>query len=414
MSILRSVLSWRMLIVFLMGFSSGLPLLLIGGTLKAWLRQEGVDLSTIGFFSLAGLPYTIKFLWAPLLDRYTPFLLGRRRSWLLLTQVVLMGGFVVMAFSNPSESLTTLAVIAVLIGLFSATQDIAVDAYRREVLKDEELGFGSSLGINGYRAAIYVSGSLALILAGIWSWKITYLIMSSFMLVGVLTTLFAPEPTVDSAPPRTLREAVVGPFQDFFSRPGAWTILIFVLLYKIGDQMANEMLNPFYLDMGFSLEQIGVIAKTLGLVGMVAGATLGGLIILKIGINRSLWVFGALQAMSTACFVVLAQAGDNLLALSWVVGFEMLTAGMGVAAYAGFMASITNRKFTATQYALLTSLMGVPRVIFGSFSGVLAQQLGWQGFFIFCTLIAVPGMALLFRVAPWNGARRENMPYVEA
>ncbi len=409
-AVLRSVFSWRMLVVLLMGFSSGLPLLLIGGTLKAWLREDGVDLSTIGFFSLAGLPYTVKFIWAPLMDRFVPPFLGRRRGWLALAQLALMAGFAGMAMTQPSASLQTLAVIAVCVGFFSATQDIAVDAYRREVLKDIELGFGSSLAINGYRFAIYVSGALALILAGWLSWKATYLIMAAMMLVGLVTTLLAPEPETGAPPPRTLREAVVGPFAEFLSRKGAVTILAFILLYKIGDSMASEMMNPFYIDLGFTLEQIGAVAKTLGLIGTFGGAALGGLLMLRIGISRSLWVFGFLQAISTACFALLATLGNSIPLLALVIGFETFSGGMGTAAYAGYMASVTNRRFTATQYALLTSLMGVPRVIFGSATGVLAEQLGWQGFFVFCTVIALPGMLLLFRIAPWGRKRETDAP----
>ncbi len=401
-SILRSVFTGRMLVVLLMGFSSGLPLMLIGSTLKAWLRQEGIDLSTIGFFSLAGLPYTVKFLWAPLMDRYVPGLLGRRRGWLLIAQIALMAGFAGMASIEPASSLQTLAVLAVIVGFFSASQDIAVDAYRREVLRDEELGFGSSLAINGYRVAIYVSGALALILAGLFSWQTTYLLMAGFMVIGFLTTIFAPEPVTEEAPPRSLREAVVGPFRDFFSRKGAIAILAFILLYKLGDSMASEMMNPFYIDTGFSLEEIGAIAKTLGLMGTFGGAAVGGLLMIRLGIARSLWVFGVLQAVSTACFAFLAMVGHSIPMLSLVIGFETFSGGMGTAAYAGFMASITNRRFTATQYALLTSLMGVPRVIFGATTGVLAEAMGWQGFFVFCTVIALPGMLLLLQVAPWS------------
>jgi PAT family beta-lactamase induction signal transducer AmpG len=412
-SLLSQILSWRMLVVLLMGFSSGLPLLLIGGTLKAWLRQEGVDLTTIGFFSLAGLPYTIKFLWAPLMDRYKVLGRGRRRGWLLVCQLALMIGFAAMAVSNPAASLQTIGIIAVLIGFFSASQDIAVDAYRREVLRDEELGFGSSLAINGYRVAIYVSGALALILAGMFSWETTYLLMAGFMLVGFITTVFAPEPEAEEEP-RSLREAVAGPFQDFFSRKGAFTILAFILLYKIGDSMASEMMNPFYIDLGFTLEQIGAVAKTLALVGTFGGAALGGLLMIKIGIARSLWVFGFLQAVSTMCFVLLSQLGASIPMLAVVIGFETFSGGMGTAAYVGYMASITNRRFTATQYALLTSLMGVPRVIFGAGTGWLAEQLGWQGFFVFCTIVAVPGLLLLFKIAPWGSPPPSTEPPVQA
>lgn len=399
---LESIFNRRMLVVLLMGFSSGLPLLLIGGTLKAWLRTEGVDLTTIGLFALAGFPYTVKFLWSPIIDRFSLPGLGRRRGWLLVFQLALMVGIALIGLSNPLTSLTQLAVLAVLVGFFSASQDITVDAYRREILSDEELGLGSSLAINGYRFAIYTSNAGALILAGSLSWETTYMIMAALMLIGILTTLFAPEPDTGIAPPRTLGEAVTGPFLEFFARNGAITILGFILLYKIGDSMASEMLNPFYIDMGFTLVEIGAIAKTLALIGTLGGAFLGGLIMLKLGIHRSLWIFGILQAVSTACFFFLAQAGKSIPLLAMVIGFETLTGGMGTAAYVAFMASITNKRFTATQYALLTSIMGIPRVFAGAVTGILAEYLGWGGFFLFCTVAALPGLAILHTISPWK------------
>ncbi len=404
--VVRSIFQWRMLVVFLMGFSSGLPLLLIGGTLKAWLRQENIDLTTIGLLSLTGLPYTLKFLWAPAMDRFVPPWLGRRRGWLALCQAVLTAGFIAIGLSEPGQSVGSVAVLAVIVAFFSASQDIVVDAYRREILKDEELGFGMALGINGYRAAMWVATALALVLAGIFSWTFTYLAMATLMVIGIVVTLAAPEPYTGLRPPTSLKEAVIGPFKEFFTRESlgkALLILSFIVLYKTGDSMANEMLNPFYIDLGFSLEAIGGIAKTVGLTGTILGAVLGGLIILKLGIRRSLWVFGLFQAISTASFVILALGGKSIPLLAMVVAFETLTGGMGTAAYAGYMASLTNKRFTATQYALLSSLMGVPRVVFGATTGAIAEQLGWSGFFVFCTFAAAPGMVLLAWIAPWNG-----------
>lgn len=401
-TMLESIFNRRMLVVLLMGFSSGLPLLLIGGTLKAWLRTEGVDLATIGFFALVGFPYTFKFLWSPLMDRFTVLGMGRRRGWILAFQLALMVGIGLIALSEPQASLQRMAGLAVLVAFFSASQDITVDAYRREILSDEELGLGSSLAINGYRAAIYVTTAGALILAGTFTWQTTYLIMALLMLVGIGATLCAPEPDTGIAPPRSLREAVVGPFLEFFARKGVMSILAFILLYKLGDSMANEMLNPFYIDMGFSLVEIGTVAKTLALIGTIGGALLGGVIMLKLGISRSLWIFGVLQAVSTACFFFLAQVGKSIPMLATVIGFETLTGGMGTAAYVAFMASITDKRFTATQYALLTSIMGVPRVFAGAVTGILAEYLGWGGFFLFCTVIAIPGLALLHTISPWR------------
>lgn len=400
-----------MLVVLLQGFSSGLPLLLIGGTLKAWLKQDNIDLTTIGLFSLAGLPYTMKFLWAPVMDRFIPPFLGRRRGWLALCQAVLVAGLIAIGLSDPRASLVSLAALAVIVGFFSASQDIVIDAYRREILKDEELGFGMALAINGYRAGMWVGSGLALILAGLFSWTVTYALMAALMGIGIVVTLLAPEPAVNAPPPATLKEAVIGPFKEFFTREGfakACLILSFILLYKLGDSMANEMLNPFYLDIGFSLEVIGSVAKTVGIAGMFGGALIGGLIILKLGIHRSLWVFGIFQAVSTASFVVLATVGARASLLALVVAFEAVTGGMGTAAYAGYMASVTNKRFTATQYALLSSLMGVPRVVFGATTGFIAEQLGWVGFFLFCTVIAVPGMLVLYWIAPWNAEPLEE------
>jgi len=401
-SMLRSIFSGKMLSVFVLGFSSGLPLLLIGGTLKLWMKDQGVDLTIIGIFSLVGLPYTLKFLWAPVMDRFVPPFLGRRRGWILTCQVALIVGLSCLALTNPSNSPWSVALAAFFVAFFSASQDIAIDAYRRDLLRDEELGLGSSLAVNGYRIGMLVAGALAATLADQIPWKEVYFIMAGAMGIGVVTTLLSPDPEEDAAPPETILAAVVQPFVEYFRREGAWIILAFILLYKIGDSMASEMLNPFYLDMGFTMTEIGAVAKLFGFWATIIGGLGGGVLILRLGIHRSLWIFGFLQAFSTFFFVLLARVGNHLPALAAVVGFENLSGGMGTAAYVAYMASLCNRRFTATQYALLTSLMGIPRVIIGSTTGYLAKHLGWETFFLGCTLIAIPGMLLLFRVAPWN------------
>lgn len=391
-----------MLIVFLMGFSSGLPLLLIGGTLKAWFTDAGMDLTVIGFFSLVGLPYTLKFIWSPLLDRFVPPFLGRRRGWLLITQVGLIAAFLGLAFSNPKESTGIVATIALLISLLSATQDIALDAYRREILESEEFGLGNSLAITGYRLAMLFAGAGALFLADILSWHTVYIVMAGGMVVGLLTTLFAPEPRVEHAPPRTMKEAFIEPFVEYFKRPGALWLLTFVLLYKVGDSMASEMTMPFYLQLGFSKTDVAAVVKVFGIWAVIAGGLIGGAIILKIGLIRSLWIFGILQAVSTLGFSWLAKVGPSIPALTAVISFENLSSGMGTAAYTAFMASLTNKRFSATQYALLSSLMGVPRVIIASPTGWMAKTMGWEVFFIVCTLVAIPGMLLLLKVTPFT------------
>ncbi len=390
-----------MLVAFLMGFSCGLPLLLTLSVLQAWMKEEGVDLTVIGLMALVGLPYTLKFVWAPFLDRFTLPFLGRRRGWLLVAQVALMFSIAGLGTTNPVSSPWIVAFAAFLVTFFSASQDIVVDAYRREDLSDEELGLGSSLYINGYRIGMLLASGGGLIMADHMPFSMVYLLMAGAMLPGIMTTLLAPEPKTNMGTPETLKNAVIDPLVEYFSRNGALWILAFVLLYKIGDTMASAMTTPFYLDIGFSKTEIGAVVKLFGFWATIAGGLIGGVIMLRMGINRSLWIFGFLQAISTACFAVLARVGHSVPTLSWVIGFENFSGGMGTAAYAAFMASITNKKFTATQYALLTSLMGVPRVMASAPTGFLAKNLGWEAFFISCTLIAIPGMLLLLKFAPW-------------
>jgi PAT family beta-lactamase induction signal transducer AmpG len=401
-SIIGVILSGRMLVALVMGFACGLPLLLTISVLQAWMKEEGVDLTVIGMMALVGIPYTLKFLWAPFLDRFTLPFLGRRRGWLLVAQVALIFSISGLGFTDPADNPWMVAFIAFLVTFFSASQDIVVDAYRREDFPDEELGLASSLYINGYRIGMLLASGGGLIMADHMPFSYVYLIMALCMLPGLLTTLLAHEPKITHGTPETMWEAVVDPLTEYFSRQGALWILAFILFYKIGDTMASAMTTPFYLDIGFSKTEIGAVVKLFGFWATIAGALIGGVIMLRLGIKRSLWVFGFLQAISTACFAILAGIGPSVPALSGVIAFENLSSGMGTAAYAAFMASITNKKFTATQYALLTSLMGIPRVLASAPTGYLAKNLGWEGFFIACTLIAIPGMLLLLKFAPWN------------
>jgi len=401
-SILKIALSGRMLVALLMGFSCGLPLLLTMSVLQAWMKEEGVDLTVIGMMALVGLPYTLKFVWAPFLDRYTLPFLGRRRGWLLIAQVALMIAIIGLGLTEPRLNPWLVAFAAFLVTFFSASQDIVVDAYRREDLADEELGLGSSLYINGYRVGMLLASGGGLIMADHMPFSMVYLIMAAGMLPGILTTLLAPEPETPAGIPRSLKEAVLNPLLDYFSRTGALWILAFILLYKLGDTMASAMTTPFYLDIGFSKTEIGTVVKLFGFWATIAGGLAGGISMIRLGISRSLWIFGFLQAISTAGFAVLARVGPSVPLLSAVIAFENLSSGMGTAAYAAFMASITNKKFTATQYALLTSLMGVPRVLASAPTGFLAKNFGWELFFISCAVIAIPGMLLLMKFAPWR------------
>ncbi len=409
-SIARVLFSRRIMVAGFMGFSSGLPLLLTVTVLQARMKDEGVDLTVIGLMALVGLPYTLKFLWSPLFDRFVPPFLGRRRGWLLVTQVLLIGATAGLGFVRPSLHPWGVAMAAFLVTLFSASQDIVVDAYRREDLADEELGLGSSLYVNGYRVGMLLASGGGLILADHISFRAVYLIMAACMLIGVATTLATPEPEPLEGVPKTIREAVVDPFLDYFSRSGAWWILAFILMYKIGDQMASAMTTPFYLDMGFSKSEIGTVVKLFGFWATLAGGFIGGAAMLKLGIHTSLWIFGILQAVSTAGFAVLAHLGHNTPGLIAVVSFENITGGMGTSAFVAFMASLTNKRFTATQYALLSSLMGVPRVIAAMPTGFMSKYMGWSPFFLFCTVIALPGLLLLFKFSSAAAASASSNP----
>jgi len=393
---LAALFSGRMGVALLMGFASGLPLLLIGSVLQAWLKRSGVDLASIGLFALAGLPYTLKFLWSPLFDRYAPPLFGRRRGWLLAVQIVLAAALFGLSTAQPSpDNLLPVSVAALAVAFFSASQDIVIDAYRRESLSDVELGLGSALYVNGYRVALLVAGAGGLILAGTFSYETMFQLMALVMAACIVVTLIAPEPPLPPGRPATLVEAVVLPFRDYFTRDGAWLALAFILFYKLGDTMASAMTTPFYLDRGFSEVEIGTVVKLFGFWATIIGGTLGGVWILRIGMRRALWLFGAGQMVSTLGFVVLAGIAPTTAALATVVAIENFTGGLGTAAFVGFMGSLTDRRFTATQYALLSSLMGVPRVIASAPTGWLAESMGWAAFFLLCTLIAIPGLALL-------------------
>lgn len=409
----QALLNRRMLVCILTGFSSGLPLFLLFSLLPAWLKTEGLSLKVIGAFALIQFPYTWKFLWAPLLDRFgiLPWL-GRRRSWMLVSQIGLVCAIAWLGRLSPTEHLTMVVVLTTLLAFLSATQDIALDAFRREILPDVELGLGNAIHVNAYRISGLVPGSLALILADHLPWSQVFLITSLFMLPGLLMTLMVKEPAAAALAPRTLRAAVVEPFREFFGRHGvksALLVLVFLFLYKVGDSLAAALATPFYLDMGFTMTEIGVVAKNASLWPMVIGGILGGLWMLKLGINRALWIFGVAQVVSTAGFAWLAWLGPaeadatRLAALALVITFESLGAGLGTAAFVAFIARTTHPAYTATQFALFTSLMAVPRTFINATSGWLVENIGWMDFFSLCVLIAIPGMLLLLKVAPWHG-----------
>jgi PAT family beta-lactamase induction signal transducer AmpG len=401
-----ALLNRRMLICLFAGFSSGLPLFFLLTLVPAWLRSEHVELKAIGLFALIQFPYNIKFLWAPLLDRYAVPVLGRRRGWSLVAQLLLLVSLPLFGFLNPASDLRSIAVLAATVAFFSATQDIVLDAYRRELLSEQELGLGSSLFVNAYRLAGLVPGSLALILADHLPWDSVIMVTALFMLPGIVTSLAIAEPKLRVQPPRTLRQAVVEPFVEFVTRAGwrpALLMLAFVLLYKLGDSMATALATPFYLDMGFSKTEIGLIAKNAGLWPNILGALIGGIWMVKLGINRALWIFGVVQVVSILGFALLSQFPHDRVMLAITIGFEALGVGLGTVALLAFIARATNPAYTATQFALFTSLAVIPRVMVNATTGWMVERLGWFDFFLLCTALAVPGMLLLTRVAPWNG-----------
>ena len=400
-----TLFSRQMLICVFTGFASGLPLYVLINLLPAWLRSEGVDLKAIGLFALIQLPYTWKFVWSPLMDRFVPPFLGRRRGWILMSQLALVLGMAGFGLFVPQQDIWNIAALAVGVAFFSASQDIVLDAYRRELLRDAELGLGNTVHINAYRLASLVPGSLSLILADRLPWPWVFAITALFMLPGLLLTLSVSEPALRAAAPKTLRDAVVMPFKEFISRQGwqgaAW-VLGFIFLYKLGDSMATALATPFYLDTGFSKTEIGLVAKHAGLWPAVIGGLLGGAWMLKLGINRALWVFGVVQCVSILGFVLLDQMGPDLRVLALAISFEALGVGLGTAAFIAFIARSTHPAYTATQFALFTSLAAVPRTVANAATGYLVESLGWTPFFLLCTLLALPGMLLLYKVAPWG------------
>ena len=404
----RAYLNRRLLICAFLGFTSGLPLFILLNLLQAWLKSGGVSLRDIGLFALIQFPYTWKFVWAPLIDRYrVPGLdrLGRRRGWMLVTQLVVLGLVVALGLRDPHGPLAPIASLCALLAFFSASLDIVVDAFRRELLPDAELALGTAIHVNAYKLAGLVPGSLSLILADHLPWDQVFAITAAFMLPGIALVFFVAEPG-RGTPPRTLRDAVVLPFVEFVTRDGwsqALLILAFIFLYKLGDSMATALSTVFYLDIGFTRTEIGLIAKNVGLWSSVVGGLVGGVWLVRLGINRGLWIFGVLQLVAVFGFAWLAKAGPDRGVLAFAIGFEAFASvGLGTAAFSAFIARATDPRFTATQFALFTSLAVVPRTFANAGAGYLVEAGGWFRFFVVCGALGLPGLLLLPKVAPWQ------------
>ncbi len=387
----------RMAVMILLGFSSGLPLPLTSGTLQAWLTVAGVDLQTIGIFSLVGLPYALKFLWSPLMDRFVPPWLGRRRGWIIPTQLCLMCGITAMAFASPQYAPLALAVLALIVAFTSASQDIVIDAYRTDILPGVERGLGAAVFVFGYRIAMLVAGALALILSDQIGWQNTYLFMAGLMIIGMAGTFFGPEPDGTISPPKNLGEALWGPLKDFFSHPSAVILLLLIVLYKLGDAYAGSMTTAFLIrGVGFTATDVGTINKGMGLIATIVGALFGGAIMVKLGLFRSLMIFGLLQMVSNLSFMVLAWLGKSYPMMIFAVAFENFSGGMGTAAFVAFIMALCNKRYSATQFALLSSLSALGRVFISPTSGYVVQTIGWANFFFITTLTALPGLWLLW------------------
>ncbi len=404
----------RVVSILFLGFASGLPLALTFGTLTVWLAEAGINKTTIGLFALTGLPYTFKFAWAPLVDTLDlPWLcrrFGRRRGWILGIQMLLMGAVLALGMTNPVATPWLMGALALIVAFASASQDIVIDAYRVEILEEHQLGAGAAVIVLGYRIGMLVSGAGALYLADFFGWATAYLVMAACVGIGMLTVLLIAEPAaaahgqrpeLSAAPPlqrllHWIENAVLGPFTDFMRRRGWWLILLFILLYKLGDAVAGVMSNPFYIELGFSKTDIANISKAFGLGATIIGGIVGGLLVSRYGILRSLIICGLLQMASNLMFVLLAWTGRDIGVLTLTIAVENLSGGMGTAAFVAYLSSLCHVAYTATQYALLSSFMAFGRTLLASSSGWFAEQLDWISFFLLSTLAALPGVLLLF------------------
>jgi PAT family beta-lactamase induction signal transducer AmpG len=395
----RLVSNPRLWLAGLMGFAGGLPILLTITVLQAWLMAESIDLTTIGILGLIALPYNLKFIWAPFLDRFNPLGMGRRRSWLITTQVCLAASIAILGTRQPLLSMWSVTLAAFLVTFFSASQDIVIDAYRRETLSDEQQGIGASMYVYGYRFGTLLASTGGLILADVVGFNGVYLFMSAIMLSMVVVTILAPEPFLSVEQPNTLRAAFAGPFFEFFRRyekkRKAVLLLVFVFIYNAGIHLSGHMAIPFYLATGFSNTEIGAVSAIFGVGPFLLGVFAGGWFQLKTGLYKTLIGASVLKGLAIAGYVLLAFAGHSILWLSVTMAFQNLALGVGTSALMAFIANLTDPRFTATQFALFTALAALPRATLTVPTGWMATEMGWASFFVFSALLAVPGLLLL-------------------
>jgi PAT family beta-lactamase induction signal transducer AmpG len=382
--------------VLLLSFASGLPFNLTGFTVQAWLASEGLDIKTIGIFTLVGLPYLFKFLWAPFLDRYLPPILGRRRGWILIYQVCLTVAIGVMGFCSPTKELYVLGAVAVLVAILSASQDIVIDAYRVDAIPVSERGLAAAVQSVGYRTAAMLAGAVLVLIAAHMGWRLAFLMVACLMAATILGTIWAPEPEVPGLPPRTLADAVWHPLRALFSQKGAWGFVLLVLLYKVGDAFALSLYSAFMIKgVGFSLDELSIAGKVNMTISSMIGVTFGGWVYMRWGTFKSLLVFGIGQALTNLLYVWLALAGKKVWLLVLATSLDTGIGGMGLAAFVAFLVSLCSANYSATQYALLSALASVPSKVMGYVAGIVVSHIGWANFFVVTCLTAVPGLILL-------------------
>ncbi|MDB6096640.1 MAG: Muropeptide transporter AmpG [Francisellaceae bacterium] len=402
-------LNKRILVTLILGFSSGLPLALTGTTLSTWFATTSISAKSLSLLTLVSFPYIFKFLWAPFLDRFTPPFLGRRRGWIVLIQMTICLVLASMAFQSPEKNTYLLKLLACFLAFFSASQDIVIDAYKREILREDELVFGAAMGVNGYRIAMLISGGMALIIADKFNWQITYLIMATLMLIGIVAAIVGPEPEIKALAPKNIKEAVIKSLIEFFNRPFAIPIILFIVLYKVGDSFAQSLIQPYLLrEIKMSLTQIGTLVKGLGFSATIIGTLLGGILTPKLGFYKALLIFSLFHSSSYLAYPFLLETGGE----QWVVGSiiftENLANGLVMATFVGYLMSLCNRKFTAFQYALFSALSSISRVTIGPYAGLVVDKYGWTYFFWISGLLAIPGLIILLILKDNIENLREN------